>query len=479
MVADAELIALDGAALARGYAKKNLSPVEVTRACLAQIDRLDARFGGYVLVDHERALQAARASEDRWNRGASLGPLDGVPGSIKDIALVEGWPTWRGSRTRDDARAETVDAPSVRHLRAAGMVMLGKTSTPEFGWKAVTDNPRGDLARNPFDPTRTAGGSSGGAVVAAALGMGVMHLGSDGGGSIRIPSSFSGVAGLKPTFGRVPAWPPSPFGTVSHFGPICRTVGDCALMLDVIARPDLRDWHVVPREAGSFARDLDAGVRGLRIAASPTLAFVDVDEEVRARFDAAVATFTELGAKVHFVDPPIGRPRALFETFWYGAAANLVASVAPERRDRLEPALRSVAAEGEGFDGRRIRAAMLERDALGSAMQCWFDGFDLLLTPATAIPAFEAGHEVPPASSMTRWLDWAAFSWPFNLTQQPAMSVPCGRTAEGLPVGLQIVGAKFADATVLRAARAFERARPWSYDDVVVAASDGREKPQA
>ena len=135
MVADAELIALDGAALARGYAKKNLSPVEVTRACLAQIDRLDARFGGYVLVDHERALQAARASEDRWNRGASLGPLDGVPGSIKDIALVEGWPTWRGSRTRDDARAETVDAPSVRHLRAAGMVMLGKTSTPEFGWK--------------------------------------------------------------------------------------------------------------------------------------------------------------------------------------------------------------------------------------------------------------------------------------------------------------------------------------------------------
>jgi aspartyl-tRNA(Asn)/glutamyl-tRNA(Gln) amidotransferase subunit A len=454
--------ALPATELLRHFRRKSLSPVEVAQACLARIERWNDAVGAFCFVDADGALAAARASEARWARGEPCGLLDGVPATIKDLVLVRGWTARRGSHSTAGQPPAAEDAPATARLREAGAILLGSTTTPEFGWKAVTDNPLGHLARNPWNTERTPGGSSGGAAVAAALGMGALHVGTDGGGSIRIPASFTGIVGLKPTYGRVPAWPLSPFGTVAHLGPMTRTVEDTALMLTVVSRPDLRDWHALPPDGVDYRVGLAGGVAGLRIAASPTLGFVDeVDLEVRRVFGAALATLADLGARVEEVDPPVGRPRDLFARTWFPAAARLIEKLPAEARARLDPGLAAMAEEGARFGRAELQDAALERGELGVAMQRFLlADHDLLITPATAVPAIAAGVERPDPERQPRWTDWAGFSYPFNLTQQPAASVPAGFTRDGLPVGLQIVGAKYADALVLRAARAFEAACP-------------------
>ena len=456
-----QLRELDAAGLAEGYRSGELSPVEVTKACLEGIELHNDELSSFCHVDAEGALAAAREAEARFTKGAPLGPLDGVPGTVKDLVTVCGWPTRRGSATTGDPEPDRDDAPAVRRLREAGVVLLGKTTTPEFGWKAVTDNPRGDVARNPWNHLMTPGGSSGGAAAAAAAGLGCLHIGTDGGGSIRIPASFTGIVGLKPTFGRVPAYPPSPFGSVSHLGPMTRTVADAAAMLDVMAGADLADWTSLPTDPQGFAREIDEDLCDLRIAVSPTLGFMKVSSEVRGLFDEAAEIFEELGAHLEVVDPPLGDAMEIFTTHWFAGAANLVSTIRPELRPKLDQGLREVAEAGSGFSGEQIRRSTLERAELATNMQRFFAEFDLLLTPATAIPAFEAGLETPRDSGLSRWVEWAGFSWPFNLTQQPAISVPCGRTSLDLPVGLQLVGRKYSEALLLRAARAFERASPW------------------
>ena len=228
------------------YRARALSPVEATRACLHRIARLNPRLNAFRMVDEEGAMLAAHASEERWSRSEPIGLLDGIPATVKDLLLTKGWATLRGSRTIDPNQRWEEDAPSVARLREAGAVLLGKTTTPEFGWKGVTDSPLTGITRNPWNPAMTPGGSSGGAAVAAACGMGALHLGTDGGGSIRIPAGFTGIFGFKQSFGRVPAYPPSPFGTLAHVGPMTRTVADAALMLTVISRHDARDWYALP-----------------------------------------------------------------------------------------------------------------------------------------------------------------------------------------------------------------------------------------
>lgn len=451
--------------LLRHYATKSLSPVEVARACLARIDRWNPAVDAYCLVDEPGALASALASERRWLRGEPLGPVDGIPVGIKDLVLSKGWVLRRGSLTTAGAPPAAEDAPATARLREGGAVLLGSTTTPEFGWKAVTDNPLGQVARNPWDIGRTPGGSSGGAAVAVALGMGALHVGTDGGGSIRIPAGFTGIVGLKPTFGRVPAWPLSPFGTVAHLGPMTRTVGDAALLLGVLARPDVRDWHALPAEGVDYRCRLDGGVAGLRIAASETLGFVEVEAEVRTLFRAAVDTLVDLGAHVEAVDPPVGRPRELFARTWFPPATRLVETLPPTARAGLDPGLLAMAEAGAGFGRQELQDAALERGALGIAMQRFLAEYDLLVTPTTALPAFAAGSECPDPARQARWIDWAGFSYPFNLTQQPAISVPAGFTQAGLPVGLQLVGAKYREALVLQAAHAFERARPQPMPD--------------
>ncbi len=442
------------------FRRRTLSPVEVTQACLARIHRFDPQVGAFAWVDEEGALASARASEERWQRGCPMGPLDGVPATVKDLTLQRGSVTRRGSRTTEGAAPDSEDAPAVARLREAGAVLLGKTTTPEFGWKGVTDNPLGQIARNPWDLSRTAGGSSGGAAVAAALGMGALHQGSDGGGSIRIPAAFTGIVGLKPTFGRVPLWPPSPFGTLAHVGPMTRTVEDAALMLNVLARPDRRDWTALPPQELDYRIGLAGGIRGRTVLASFDLGYAKVDPEVAAVFAQALDVVRDLGARVIERDPGVVDARSIFEGLWFSAAAYLVAQIPAERHHLLDPGLRAIAEEGARIDAFALHRLHLERAAFAARIEALFAEFDLLLTPTVPIAAFAAGHEVPPGGPYRRWTEWTPLTWPFNLGQQPALTVPCGFTREGLPVGLQIVGPKYADALVLRAGYAFASACP-------------------
>jgi aspartyl-tRNA(Asn)/glutamyl-tRNA(Gln) amidotransferase subunit A len=442
------------------FRRRTLSPVEAAEACLARIARLDAGLGAFARVDRDGARAAARAAEARWSAGRPLGPIDGVPATVKDLNLMRGLPTRRGSRTTEGNPPDAVDSPPVARLREAGAVILGKTTTPEFGWKGVTDNPLGEIARNPWDPSRTAGGSSGGAAVAAATGMGALHQGSDGGGSIRMPGGFTGIVGFKPTFGLVPTWPASPFGTVSHAGPMTRTVADAATMLDVLAGPDRRDWFALPRPGRSFTVGLEDGIRGCRVLASVDLGHARVDPEIRVGFAAALEALAEQGATLVERDPGIGDGEAMFKRHWYAAAAFLVGRIPAERRGWIDPGLAEIAAQGARVSATELQELQLERAAYGERIEALFAEVDLLVTPTLPIPAFAAGREVPEGGPYRRWIEWTPFTWPFNLGQQPAITVPCGFTAAGLPIGLQIVGPKYADALVLRAARAFEAARP-------------------
>jgi aspartyl-tRNA(Asn)/glutamyl-tRNA(Gln) amidotransferase subunit A len=438
------------------YRTRKLSPVEATEAALRQIERHNPRVNTYCLIDAESALAQARESEERHGRGEPKGRLDGVPTSIKDVFLTEGWPTLKGSRTVDPDQRWKEDAPATARLREHGAVFLGKTTTPELGWKGVTDSPLTGVTRNPWDPARTAGGSSGGSAAAVALGMGRLSVGTDGGGSIRIPAAFCGLFGLKPTYGRVPWWPASPYGTVAHAGPMASTVADAALMLDVISESDARDPLALPPEDIDYLESIEGGVEGLRVAFSPDFGYVDVDPEVQQVVRGAARMFEEMGAQVEEVDPGFEDPVDIFKVHWYAAAANALRAFDERDRELMDPGLVEIAREGADYSALEYLAAVDRRNDLSFRMSEFHETYDLLLSPTLPIEAFEAGREVPEGWPHRRWTSWAPFSYPFNLTQQPAASVPCGFTGSGLPIGLQIVGAKYEDALVLRAAHAYQ-----------------------
>jgi aspartyl-tRNA(Asn)/glutamyl-tRNA(Gln) amidotransferase subunit A len=340
-------------------------------------------------------------------------------------------------------------------------VLPGKTTTPEFGWKAVTDSPLTGVTTNPWNTDLTPGGSSGGSAAALAAGMVPLALGTDGGGSIRIPCSFCGLPGIKGTFGRVPAWPASPFGVLSHAGPMARTVADVALLLDVLAEPDARDWTALAPAQESFMPKSGPGVAGLRIAFSPDLGYAAVDPEVADLVAAAARAFEDLGAHVERADPGFADPRECFDTLWSVGAAKLVAGLGePPPDDVLDPGVLAIVRVARERSALEYLEALRQRDALGLAMSLFHQEWDLLLTPAVAVPAFETGGDVPPGSDDPGWPSWTPFTYPFNLTQQPAGSVPCGFTRAGLPVGLQIVGPRYRDALVLTAMAAYEAAAP-------------------
>jgi aspartyl-tRNA(Asn)/glutamyl-tRNA(Gln) amidotransferase subunit A len=312
----------------------------------------------------------------------------------------------------------------------------------------------------------TPGGSSGGAAAAVAAGMGPLAIGTDGGGSIRIPCSFSGLFGLKPSFGRVPAWPLSPMGTVAHLGPMTRTVTDAALMMNVLSLPDARDWHALPYDARDYRIGLDDGVKGLRIAYSADLGYAKVDPEIKRLVDNAVKTFTQLGAHVEARDPGFEDCGPLFAAHWFPGASYIVRNIPPRKRALMDKGLLETARMGEKFTTAQYLDAMQKRGALGELMNRFHQTYDLLVTPTLPLAAFTAGKEVANLLKEKRWTDWSPFSYPFNLTQQPAATVPCGLTKKGLPVGLHIVGPRYADALVLRAARAFESANPAQTPDL-------------
>ncbi len=456
MTTDDNISYSSAAELIEHYRRSALSPVEATRLLLDRLDSLQPKINAFCIVDRDGALAAARASERRWQSGEAVGRLDGVPVTIKDLILMHGFPTLRGSHLVDPDQDWSEDAPAVARLREAGAVILGKTTTPEFGWKALGDSPLTGITRNPWDLARTPGGSSAGAAAACAAGIGPLHLGSDGAGSIRIPAAFTGIFGLKPSFGRVPAYPLSAMGLLAHLGPMARTVEDAALMLTVMSEPDYRDPYALPPESTDWCDGLEGGVKGFRVAYSPTLGYAEVDPEIAAAVAAAARQFEALGAVVEEVGEIFPSPRAALFTLWAAGAARLLDGYPQERRALVDPGLIATVAEGERISAVDYLGADLVRTELGQQMAAFHQKYDLLLTPMMPIPALSVGQDLNDPATARHWIDWSPFSYPFNMTRQPAASIPCGLTCAGLPIGLQIVGPLYADARVLRAARAFE-----------------------
>ena len=456
-----EVLSRSAADIVALYRSREISPVEVLAATLDRIDRLDRIHNAFVIVDREGALNDARASEERWQRGEPNGLIDGLPVTVKDLIVVKGMPTRRGSHTTNPVPSEE-DGPPVARLRRQGAVFLGKTTTSEFGWKAVTDSPLTGVTRNPWNAHLTSGGSSGGAGVAAALALGILHLGTDGGGSIRVPASFCGIFGFKPTFGVISVHPHSPTLSLWHQGPLTRTVPDAALMLTVMAGPDIRDWYAGPELNIDYRNRLSDGIRGFRIAYSRTLGYAKADQKVVSVVDKAVEELAGLGAHVDEIEPNLDDPIEIMKPLWSVALALGLAPMTKDQRALIDPPILDLADPGfhlSALDYRRLEQA---RENFSRRMAVLLANYDLLVTPQLAIVAFAAGHEVPPGSQMQRWWEWSPFTYPFNLTQQPAAAVPCGFTTSGLPVSMQIVGAKFSDALVLRAAHAYEIAHPFA-----------------
>ncbi len=459
-----EICRLSAAATAEAIKTRRLSPLEVMRAVLRRIERLNPRVNAYCTLVAESALRQAGEAEAVVMRGGELKPLHGVPVSIKDLIFTRGIRTTGGSRIYENFIPQQ-DAVVVERLKAAGAIVIGKTNTPELGWVAVTDNRLFGPTRNPWNLEFTPGGSSGGAAASVALGMGSLAIGSDGGGSIRIPGSFCAVFGFKPSFGRVPQYPGFPgWSTLSHTGPITRTVEDAALAMEVIAGRDDRDHFSLPETGGRYLPLPGADLKGLRVAWSPDLGYAVVDPRVLRVTAAAVKTFATLGCRVEEASPEVGSPERAFSTVVGLNLATVLQDKMGEWREQIDPVLvRFIERDKDKLATEYLRAALAQLE-YRDRIQPFFEQYDLLLTPTVAVPPFELGSLGPReiAGSKVSPLGWMAFTYPFNITGQPAASVPCGWTDDGLPVGLQIVGRRFDDATVLRAAAAFEQASPWA-----------------
>ena len=460
-----DIIYMPAVEMAATIREKKLSPVQVINAVLNRIDKLNPKLNAYCTLLAEDAGRQAKEAENLVMKGEELGPLHGVPVSVKDLVFTKGIRTTFGSRIYENFIPDA-DNIVVERLKAAGAIVMGKTNTPEFGFMGVTDNLLFGLTRNPWNLDRHAGGSSGGAAAAVVAGMGPLAVGTDGGGSIRIPSSFCGAFGLKPSYGRVPRGPGLPdWQTLSHTGPITRTVTDAALMLETIAGRDDRDINSLPETKLEYLPFLEGDLKGLRVGWSADLGYALIDPEVLAITTTALGVFESLGAEVEEAGLELENQGRTFSIIWGVTIASEVADKLEEWREAMNPQLVQMVERGINVRAIDYAYAAQARKEFWSTIQPLFEKYDVLLTPSTAVPAFDVStYQVTEIAGIkgTPALDWTPFTYPFNFTGQPAASVPCGWTEEGLPVGLQIVGRRFADATVLKVAAAFEHAAPWA-----------------
>lgn len=447
--------------LLRAYREKKASPVEVAAAVMARIEMLNPDLNAFSVIDPDVTVTMARASESRWQKMRPLGIADGIPTTIKDGMATQGWPSRGGSLSTEPRELLTYDCACVARLREAGSIFVGKTATSEFASKGVTNSPLHGATRNPWSLTLGSGGSSGGAGVAAALGLGTWHAASDAAGSIRIPSAFCGVFGFKPSYGTVPLFPSNIFSGLSHHGAIARTVPDVAAMMSIITRSDVRAPRATPPHHVNLYEEvnIDHNIKGWRIGYHRG---TDgwVDPEIDALVERAVAVLEDLGAHIEETHVDFADARDQIEVLWRVGCALLVDRVAEDRRILLDPNLREMAERGREISAREFRMAQLGAEELTTRLQLLCSKNDLLLMPTVPIQPFQVDLDVPPDGRWNSWIDWNPFTYPFNLSQQPAMSVPCGLTQSKLPAAFQIAGARFTDSKVLRAARAYELACP-------------------
>jgi aspartyl-tRNA(Asn)/glutamyl-tRNA(Gln) amidotransferase subunit A len=443
--------------LAHAFSAGELTSVEATQIALARFQSINPRINAFSQIDEQRALSLAEASDRRRRNGTSLGPLDGIPFSVKDTLVAEGFATRRGSKITSEEPARE-SSPAVARVLEAGGVILGITTTPEFGGGPVTISPLTGITRNAWDVSKTAGGSSGGAATSIAAGIGAFALATDAGGSIRNPAALNGVVGYKATGGLVPTWPANVAGALSSSGPIARSVADCAAVLAIITRADGRDPDSLPPPADDFPGDLQAKLPALRIAVSETLGYArHVDAAVLTVFRRACGYLETLGATVDLVDPPIVDPIPIYTTLFSAGFAATLRKLSPADRQQIGSQLQALLVTGGDVTLEQYFAAQQARRELAVQMHRFHQTYDLLITPMVAVTAFDAERMMP--ASFEQYDEpraWVPFSYPFNLTQQPAISIPCGFSDEGLPVGLQVVGPRFSDRLVLQFAAALE-----------------------
>lgn len=442
---------------------KQLSPVEYMRHLLQRIEARNPSINAFAYLAAEQAMQAARAAEAQLMSGQRIGRLHGIPITIKDLANTKDMPTQQGSLIYQNHQANE-DTPIVPRLKDEGAIVIGKTTTSEFGWTGVSHSPLTGITNNPWKSGYNAGASSAGAGAATAAGFGPLHQGSDGAGSIRMPAHFCGVFGLKPSFGRVPYYPVSTGDFTSHIGPLSRTVADSALMLEVMAGPHPLDYTTLEAGPAAYAGRLQDGISGKRIAYSPDLGHARVDPDVAALVRAAANRFSELGAVVEQVATPWAAPGPELIRFFWAAHLTRLKPQLQQWESRMDPGLVACIKAATNVSVADYQLARERKMAYIADIHRWFQGWDLLLTPAVSVAAFPAEKLMPDHWPQHEWdwVSWAEFSYPFNMAWNPAASVPCGFTAEGLPVGLQIVGKRFDDLGVLQASAAFEAMQPWA-----------------
>lgn len=444
--------------LANGYREKSFSPVEVLHAVQARAEAVNNTLNCLVATDDEGAVKAARASEQRWKNGDSLGPLDGVPVTIKDLILTAGMPTLYGSLTTIEDQPWTEDAPVVRHLRNAGAVVFAKTTTPEFGHKGATESLQHGITRNPWDTEKTPGGSSGGAAVAVATGLGPIAIGTDGGGSIRQPANFCGVVGFKPSATAIPIWPHAASWPLSVVGPLARSVEDIAACFQAVALPDDRDSWAGRQLATPYT---PATLRGLRVAVAYALGDNTAREPVRAVVAHVARVLTELGATVIEDAPDTTDVLPIFRTMWDVGSAYVQSTIAEERRGLLEETYIASAMRGETISQVEYRKALADRLIVQQRIGAFYRDYDLLVLPVNPYQAFPVERMEPEKLADDAWQVGIAYTCPFNVGGNPAISLPVD-LVDGLPVGVQLVGPMWSDSHLLAIAGRLEAAMGWN-----------------
>jgi aspartyl-tRNA(Asn)/glutamyl-tRNA(Gln) amidotransferase subunit A len=460
----AEFDTMSAMEMRRRIAKREISPVELTRRALDKAQATQDSLNAFFVLLPDEAMAAARCAEDAVMKGAPLGLLHGLPFSAKDLMAVKGVRYASGSRTMADNVA-AVDAPAVERAKAAGAVLIGKTTTSEFGCKPVGDSPLTGVTRHPWNLAKTPGGSSAGAAASVAAGITPFALGTDGGGSIRIPCALTGLAGIKGQFGRVPVWPTSATPTLAHVGPLARSVTDAALLFTAIAGHDTRDPFGVAGPVPDVLGASLASVAGLRIAYSATLGYARPDPEVVDITRRAARVFEDLGCDVEEIDTVFATdPADLWTAEFYAGVGIRLRSFMEQQRDLLDPAVADVLEPALRQEMRSYYASVFERYALREHARNFFERFDILLSPVLPVTSLDVGVNIPAALNDRNLVSWVFYTYPFNLTGQPAASVCAGIAKDGMPVGLQVVGRSHCEADVVRAAAAFERTQPAGYN---------------